>query len=275
MLYVSRFFDWILTPLHRANPWTGMILLSFLAGATAMLIIRVSTDPERVLARRDRAVSRLLELWLYRDDLVLQARAMGGLLVDNLRYVTTLSLPLMLSLAPMLVLLAQAHDHFHGRPLRPQDTVLVEARFRDPAGATAGDGPHLAIPTGFESNPPFVRSSALGTVAWRLRVAADAQPGQRTLWLISDPDAEPVGKQVVIGDGLHRLSPQRVASLWAHFLYPGEPRLPEDGALAAVSVTYPAPGLRLGPYAPDPVWTLVVLALLWGLLLKRPLRVEV
>lgn len=267
--------DGLLAPLRGRNPWWAVAWLSLLASAMAMAIIKTASNPVRVRSCRNRAVARLLEIWLYRAHPGLQARAIAGAAVDNLRYVLSLAWPLILSLPPMIMLLAQAHDHFNGRPLRPGDTILFEARYRDGAVVAAGDGPRLVLPPMFEADPPRVRAPGLDAVAWRLTLARDAPPGRYAVLLYPAGEVEPLTKDVVVGNGARRLSPRRVNRLGARILFPGEARLPADGAIDSLRVRYPPPNLRIGRWNVNAMAVFMTLTVLWGWALQRPLKVEI
>lgn len=275
MHWLSLVFDGLLLPFRGAPGWIGMLGLSLAAGALAMLIIKLSSNPATVRRCRNRALARLLELWLYRESPVLQARALAGVCVDNLRYVASLGKPLLLSLAPMVLLLAQAHDHFSGRPLRPGDRILLEARLHPGALSGADRLPELRLSGVFEPDPPRVVAAADDAVAWRLAVADGAVAGRHTIALHLPGDDAPLLKTVAIGEGLRRLSPRRVQGFWEQILYPGEARLPAKAPARSIRLAYPPPDPWLGRVSIDGVLAFLVLTLGWGLVLKRPMKVEI
>ena len=83
-------------------------------------------------------------------------------------------------------------------------------------------------------------------------------------------------KSVAATDGqMVRVSPRRLrGGIWTRLLHPLESALPAGSLAAAVTVDYPSRQLRLGSHRVNWLVALFALSLLFGLLLKRPMRVE-
>jgi len=216
------------------TPTAALVLFGLLTGAVVLLIFKATSSPDRVLLARNRALSRVLELWLTRGDPWVGFRSLGSMVVDSFRYLATLFVPLVCCLLPTALLLWLAHEHFAFRPLRPGETVLLVARLAPDAPADALDAVAVAPPPGLETSLPPVRTPAWREIAWPLTAPAGADP-------------RPLRAH------LRAHKPPRVASL---------------------DLRLPAAEYNLLGWRTDWLWGLLVVSLAAGLALKRPLRVE-
>lgn len=292
MTILNTLIDLLLLPFRHLPPVVGLVVFSVLLGAFVLLIFKATSNPDRIRQARNRALARILEMWLYRDDPWVALGAFGRVLWDNTRYLGVMVVPMLASMVPVLLLLAQAYDCFAVRPLRPGETTLLVAQLQPEApletlqqlglsvgiqGATDGyctpDKAALAAGTCVHIDSPPVRAPSVREIVWRLQ--ANEGPGRRSVLGVTSADGKVlVEKQVCAGNGLTRVSQARVAGVWDWLLHPGERRLPANQPFARVEVLYPAAeynffGLRLG-------WltSVLILSLLAGLALKKPLRVE-
>ncbi len=293
MPLLNTVVDLLLAPFRWLPPEVGLTVFSVFLGLVVMLIFKTTSNPARILRVRNRALARILEMWLYRDDPWVSLGSFGRVFRDNTRYLGVMTLPLLASLLPALLLLAQAYDWFDARPLHPGETALVVARLKPDAPADAmrrlelsvrvqgfSDGyrassfiPAASGGTCVQIDSPPVRTPALGEIAWRVR--AYASPADHAVLALTDADGSICGEKFVqAGNGLARVSRCRVTGLLDWLLHPGEPRLSTNQPFTRIEVLYPEAsyiffGLRMGWFP-----AVLILSLLAGLALKKPLRVE-
>jgi hypothetical protein len=274
MFILNQVVDVILAPFRQLPPEVGVAVYSILLATIVLVVFKVTSRPERVARARSRAVARILEMWLYRDDPWVSLGAFGRLLLDNARYLGSLLIPMLASLVPVVLLLVQAHDWFAARPLRAGESTLLVARVRE--DVPPEEWKHLETSVGgtpcVRVDSPAVRAPAVHEVVWRLR--ANERAGCAAVTIADRAGAVRVEKAVCAGYRLARVSASRTGGRAAWLLAPGEPRLPASQPFARIDVLYPAAeynilGLRMG-------WltAILVLSLPAGLALKRPLRVE-
>ena len=264
MSFLNAIMDALMSLLGRLPPAAALTCFSVLTGAFVLALFKLSSRPERIAAARNRALARVLELWLWREDAVGGLFSVGRAMRDSLLYLAQMIRPALVSVVPMALLLVQANAWFGSRPLRDGETALVVVRATEDGvvqGLELDGGPALAVEAS-------VTSVAVREKAWRIR-ARTAQ-GVQTLRL-SGPGVDE-SKQVSVGTGLMRVSVRRGSGFWDRWLYPGEPRL--RAPLASVTVANPeATYSVLGVHT---TWLLAVLviSLCAGLALKRPMGVE-
>lgn len=300
MSLLNTVIDLFMAPFRRLPPEAGLVAFAVVTGLVVLLIFKATSNPARVAQARNRALSRILEMWLYRDAPWVCLGAVGRVMGDNLRHLGVLLVPMLASLIPMALMLAQAHDWFACRPLRAGETVLVVARLKPEAAITQLD--QISLDCGeadAATDGAPVHSPALREVAWRVHATGGYMPsgvlilrestvtgalsqdpadggdtvdrGKAGMWFIGPHAAT---KALATGRAPARAPACRVAGGWEWVLYPGEKRLPADSALARIEVLYPEAeyglfGLRLG-WLP----AMLIVSFLAGLLVMRPLRVE-
>jgi hypothetical protein len=264
MTLLNTLMDALMSLLGRLPPAAALACFSVLAGALVLLLFKVSSRPERIAAARNRALARVLELWLWREDAVGGLFSVGRAMRESLLYLATMGKPALVSAVPMLLLLVQAHAWFGVRPLREGETALVVVRAAADGvvgGLALEGGPDVAVEAS-------VTSDAAREKAWRIR--AGAGRGMRTLRLTGAGVDEV--KQVSVGRGLMRVSARRGSGFWDRLLYPDEPGVRAPLA----SVTVACPEATYAFFGVRSTWlpALLVISLCAGLALKRPLGVE-
>jgi hypothetical protein len=246
-----------------------MVGVSAVTSIVLLLFFRASSDQQAIRRAKALVTARLLEFVLFRDDFVVSTGALGRTLVANLKYLRHMVLPFAAALVPVLLLLPQLSCWFSFRPLRPGDCSLVKVNLADPA--CAGEL-SLGASDGLEIETPAFAIPSEREVDWRVRVRDGAGADE---WVEVKMDDHRLRKQVVVSRGMAKVSPRRPdASLWQQMSYPVEAPVPPGLLVQAIEVTYPKAQLWLGGL--DIHWLLAffVLTVLFGLVLKRPLRVE-
>lgn len=269
MPILNPIIDLLLAPFRHLPPEAGLAAFAVMLGIVVLLLFKATSHPGRVTRARNRALSRVMEIWLYRDDPWVSLGAVGRAMVDNLRYLASLSVPMLASLVPMVLLLAQAHDWFACRPLAPGETVMVVARLNPEADVGLLNGMTLQVSQGRVEGPP-VRAAALREVAWQVVAGSQTAPGT----LVLTTSAWRLTKTLTSGHGLSRLSACRVAGFWEWLLHPGEDRLPQGQPIARLEVRYAKAEYSLLGWHTGWLPAVLVLSFLSGLALKKPMRVE-
>ena len=267
---LNRWVDLVMVPFRLESPWPGMLAVSFLTTALVLIIFKFTSNPMALRKRKNRALARLLEFILFKDDIVVNLGAFGRVLVANLVYLGSLFVPLVVSLIPVVLILIQLSCWLGIRPVRVGETTVLTARLR-------GDLPvlkqELAIETsqGFVLEAGPVRVLSRNEASWRLR-AKGAGAG----WVDLDINGTKVRKCLVSGNTMSRLAPERPQmGFWAQFLHPGESPLPAGSPVSALEVAYPESGLKLAGRSYHWLFVFFVLSLAFGLILMKPMKATV
>lgn len=205
-------FDVLLTPFGFDLYWLDLTVWPVLGGVVALLVYKAVSNQAGITRAKNGIQVHLLEVVLYKDDLLgvlgSTARALG----KNAQYVGYNILPMVVMFVPMTIVLVQLVSTYAFAPVAVGETVTLFVHLDK--GVPAKDAA-LELPEGVLSDAPPVRTPD-GEVAWRLRAAAE---GDHVLKVrVGDAVEE---KTLSVGGAPRKVSPIRTRS-WEALLYPAE-----------------------------------------------------
>jgi hypothetical protein len=236
----SAVFDLVLAPFGHRQAWFDLLVWPVLAGIVALFVYKRVSDQDGIKRAKNGIAVHLLEVVLFRDDLlgvlVSTARAMG----QNLLYVAHNLLPMIVMFVPMMAVLVQLVANYALDPVPPGSVELVTVRL-DPAVTHARPTElRLDLPDGLALDAPPVRTPE-GEVVWRVRAV---RAGDYQLEIHAGDQV--ITKGLAVGGSPRKVPVMRTKS-WLGFLYPGEAALPSQSPLYSVDVHYPDRRLAFFP----------------------------
>lgn len=266
---MNALFDLLCKP-FAGHAALAVAVLSLLVGVVMLLLFKLATNQDALVAARRVVTGRIYELGIYQDHLGVLGRIQKDLAVANLRYLGR-SLPALLVMAlPLVLILAQLEARYAHRPFRVGEHTLVTATVAADR-ASVLDGLRLEAPAGVSVEAGPVRDRRQGRATWR--VAVDA-PGDHEL-AVRLPDGTAVTKVLMAGDGSPRLAAVREREgLRRVLLNPAEAPLPADQPLTAVALDLPTRRLDYGLVRTSWLVALGVFSILFGLAVKDLLKVR-
>jgi hypothetical protein len=267
---LNRLFDILLGPFRAENPWPAMVVVCLLTTVSILLIFKWTSNPKALQKQKNRAIARLLEFVLFKDDIVVNLGAFGRVMIANLAYLGTLIIPLLISLIPVALILIQLSCWFSMRPLRPGETAVLTARLPDRLPVMK-QTISLEASAGLDVEAGPVRAPSQNEISWRLRIRSDGDA-----WADVNVNGTKIRKSIATGNRLSRLAPLRPqAGGWTELTHPAEAPLPAEGPLTAIRIQYPSSGLDLGGHSHNWLLVFCILALVFGVLLLKPMRVVI
>ena len=267
---IGKPFDLMLGPLADRDPWIGMILVSFVASLILLAIFKYTSSQNRIRRRKNVMIARVLELLLFRNDIIVSMTALGRAVAANFFYLAWVLLPMLASMVPLALILTQTADWFDGRPLESGESVVVTARFL-PSHKVMNQTISLETSDGFTVDSDPVRIPSLNEVSWRVRTS-DGAVGS----LGVSANGETFGKRVVAGLRMARTTRVRPSSgFWDQLAYPGEKVLPGGCPLASIEVQYPPSRLAVGDKDVHWLIAFLVLTMLFAFGLMKPFGVTI
>jgi len=263
-------FGVMLSPFQGRGIWYGMIAVSLISSIVLLTIFKVTSKQQAIRRNKNRAVARLLELLLFKDDIVVNLGALWRTTLANVAYMGTVVRPLLFSLVPFALILIQVSVWFANRPLKPGETVLMKATFTSDAIATL-QAVSVEPTPGVTMDTQVVRIPSRNEVAWRIRAGNN---GPQSVDLLVDGASE--RKTIVVGDAPCPVSPVRVrAGLWTELTNPSEAPLPAAGSLVRIKVDYPSTNFTLAGFHLHWLLVYIILTMVMAWALKKPFRVEI
>ena len=227
---MTAVFDVLLAPFGHAFAAFDLLVWPVLAGIGALLVYKQVSNQKGIARAKDRIMVHLLEIVLYRDDLLGVLVSTARALFQNAMYVGYNILPMLVMIVPMTTVLVQLVSHYAYGPLPANTPFLLEVQLASGAPVKSTQVT-LDLPAGVTLDAPPVRTSE-GAAVWRLTAVA----GDYSLTLHAGSESE--SKGLAVGEGPRKVPVMRTNTLEA-LLYPGEPALTGDSAFETIRLRYP------------------------------------
>jgi len=229
--------DGLLYPFRGLPPIVGLAVVSLLTSVLLLVVFKKTSNQKALEAVKRKIHAGLFEIRLFNDDFRSILRSQLDILRHNLTYLRYSTVPMIWTLPPLVLLIAQLQFHYGYESLHVGRPALVKATVR--ASDESGSKPAIRLEApgpGIEVEEPPVWIPSLREMAWRIepRTAGDYE-----LRIVNG--SESVTKSVRVMDGsdsVLRRSPLRVRGFLDELLYPAEPPLPSS-AFESIAVTYP------------------------------------
>ena len=254
--------------LLQSGPLLLVLAISIVIGLVMVVVFRYTSDQKAIGRAKDRLKANLLAVRLFQDQLPVVMRAYGRILRGTGSYLRLAFTPFLIAILPITFLIVQLDRYFGWMPLRPAQTFLVEARVDDAAAANEIE---LQLPAELISSAPAVHIPQDKEVVWRLVAQHDGQYDVRIA-----AGGQTVSKQVVVSQGLARISPVRMRGrLWERIFTSGEPALADNSAIQSISVTYPPRIINFAWMEWNWIVLFFVISLIAGFIFKSALGIQV
>jgi hypothetical protein len=262
---LAGLFDVVLAPTLGLPPPVSLLIVSLVTAAAMLPVVARTSNQKRMVETKRGIHASLLEVRLFNDDLGAVMRALGDALRHNVIYLRLSLVPLAWMAIPLALLVAHLQPFYGYAGLAPGVPSLVKVELRDaPTRGDAGSAT-LEAPAEIRVETDAVRLASSNEILWRIVPTAI---GEYTLTIrIGD---RTVSKTLHVSDYQARRSPRRVSpSLVDQLLYPSEPPLFDDRAIAAIAVPYPEPGIAVLGWRVHWIVLYAVLSMGCALLLAR------
>ena len=260
--------DLTLSGFRWENPWPALIVASLLSTVVLLLVIRVAAAPAAIMRSKKKLIARVMELHLFRHDPIVTLTACLRIFRSNLVYFRHLARPIGAALIPGLLILIQLDCWFSKRPLRVGETAIVEVELAQ-KNSVISDDLTVTESDSLSIDSPVLRIPSMNQVNWRLRILK-MQDG----WIDVTLGGQTVRKQVSVGNSLSKISERRVrAAAWETLFNPAEPPIAVSSMIDAIRIRYPRRKIYVGLQEIDWLVAFFALTVLFGAVLKAPLKV--
>lgn len=264
-------FDAMLFPFRELSPLVGILLMSLIFAIGVLLVVKKTSDQDRLASVKRRIHAGLFEIRLFNDDLRAILGAMVSILRHNMTYLWLWLVPLLWMTIPMVLFLGQLQFHYGYKGLQPGQTFLFTVEMKQGGGAKPEVD--LEVPDGLatETRPVWIPQE--GELTWRMRAdrKGDYEIGVRV-------DDQVYTKEVQVADNIRRRSPVRVApGFFDQLLYPAEAPLPADSPLRSVALAYPSGDGGVSGWDSEITWMAILFlaSMVMALALSKPLGVTI
>ena len=268
---LDKLFDILFLPFRNMSPWVGMVLISLLTSFLMLFIFRHTSNQAGIKKAKNLIKAHLLELRLFQDDMRIQFRAQGRILMANLKYIGHNSKPMLVMIIPVVLILIQLNLWFGARSLKPGESALLKVKLsgdRFPSEVTV----NLEPPPQIVIETPPLRIEDEAEIDWRVK-AKETGLGRLSLAV----EGETIFKDVAVGTKpLSKISTLKVGrNVLDQVFNPGERPLPSGSLVRSIELKYPAAHMNL--FGRHVHWLVVyfVLSIIFGFAFKGVFRVEI
>ena len=243
--------EWLMLPFAHFAPIVGLTVFSALTAVGMLLVVKATSNQARLEAVKRSIHAGLFEIRLFNDDIRAILRAQGEILRHNLTYLRLSAVPLLWTIAPLVLLVAQLEFYYGYGGMETGQAALVTVRLTDDwrqansretdADDTTAPALALEAPPGLRVETPAVWVPSLNEATWRIGAE---RPGEYELTIRRGDQS--FAKTVHVSNGIARRSPVRLeGGLVNQLLYPAEPPLPAGSLLQSITVSYPEQSIRM------------------------------
>jgi hypothetical protein len=230
-LAITGVFDLVLYLFRHIHAMWGLAAVSAVTGVAMAWVFAKVTNQRKIREVKDRMKAHLLEMWIFRDNMRVVAKAQGQVAWAAARYAACSMRGLAVILVPVALVMIQLQARYGYEPLKAGESSVVTIRLKE---ATPLDRMNVELEpsAGLVVETPAMRIPEMREVSFRVKAAA---PGEHEIGVVLA--GERVQKSVSVGTAGCAISPMR-ASLGAdRVFHPVERSLPAR-AIESVEVGY-------------------------------------
>jgi hypothetical protein len=167
---MSAFCEILTFPFKALPPIVGLTVISLVSGVLLLLLYK-HTSPQKTIKKiKDRIKGGLLEIRLFKDDLGIVTRAIGGLFLKNIpSYMGCNLIPLVPLVVIVGPLLFQLDARYGFAPFEAGDSVVIEIGLAEGTDPVT-DKIRLELPAGLTCEAGPVRIPSRRSLTYRIRV---------------------------------------------------------------------------------------------------------
>jgi hypothetical protein len=249
-------------------PWGPLVLLSLLVAVVALIVFKFCSNQEAIKRAKGVMLARILEIRLFKDDLLGIFSAFGRIFGAVGVYLSRTLRPVIVMLIPVMLLLFQLGAWYEYAPLGEQEAFLVVVEVDKDVSTREIT---LEASPAFNVETPGFRVPGEKEVVWRLRVVDTGPQG----WIRLEVGDNTLEQEIQLKNGTGPVNALRVREgRWAQLMNPGTEPIPGDVPVQRIEVRYASRELQVAGIDTHWVLVLLVLSLVFGLILKRPLGIE-
>lgn len=258
---------WLLAPIAVLPGWLSATLVGMVTGVLLLLMFKYTSSQAAIKRVRNDINANLLTLKLFKESALVALGAQGRLLVGAFRLFVLALVPMAVMMTPVTLLLGQLSLWYQSRALQVGQEALVVVTLHaiDPMPEV-----QLQPTDALEIAIGPVRVPSKHAVYWNVKAKQDGRHD-----LTVTVDGQSYVKEVVVGDGMARVSKLRPGWSWSDaLLNPAEQPFAADAIVQAIEFDYPA----RSSWTSGADWWVVywfAISMLTALALRRALGVNV
>ena len=269
-LLLNKVWRALLEPVAGFNPFVALLLISLVTGVVMLWIFGAVSNQKAIKRVKDKIKAHLLEILLFNDSLKMVFRAQGCVVGYTFKYMAHAIVPLIVIMAPVVLILAQTNHLFESAPLEPGDAVTVSVRLAQWDAGLAKSAT-LSVPEALSVETAALRMPATGEIEWRVR------PHEYGDFDIAvNASGRTFSKRLIVADKQRYVSRKRVKpSFGGALFHSAEPPLDKDSPIESIEVQYPPARIRMARFNMHWLVVFFIFSIVFAFLFKPLLKVEI
>ena len=223
----------LLAPFRR-YPMTGLVFWSVVTGIVMTYVFGKTSNQRALRCAADNIRAQLFAVKLFKEDLVVTFQCQIKLLKSTAMRLLHSVPPMLVMIAPLLLILSQLAMRYEYRPLIAGEQAVIAMRIKPDRWKETREIT-LDAGDGFVVETDSLRDEKNSTVFWRVRAAGG--PSKSLLWHIGDQTVSKDLPMSASQDVLQISNPKRSGvSFWDQLLYPAEASLPIDSPIESIDI---------------------------------------
>lgn len=274
----NHLIDILISPFHGIGPVLQIVILSLISTIILLAAFKRLSNQELIKQHKNKIYGNFLEIAIYRDQFRRSLICQGRIIKHNLLYVAAITKPLLLFMAPVLLVCLQLEYRLGYQVMKPGQSFIIEAQLDKGIGAVASPNflNRLSITTSdsIDLETPAMQIPATGQVFWKARLT---QAGAHNFVRIAlEGQNEVVHKKVAVDASVNRFTPTKtkIRNL-GDLLTSGEDPIPSSSQVKTLRIAYLPAEYPFFKWTLSPIVYFFILTLLFGILLKPTMKVSI
>jgi len=273
---LNHLVDFLVSPFHGLDPVSQLVLLSLVATILLLFIFKRVSNQETIKLHKNKIFGNFLEIAIYRDQFRRSVICQGNVLKHNLLYLKAIASPLLLMMVPMILVCLQLDYRLGYQTLKPGTSFIIEAQVAHTPTDNQPDALDKVTITTSETialDSPAMRRPSTGQVFWQARVIAAGAPNFISIGLPGN--AQAARKDLAVDSLTNRFTPETKTMLSLGDIVSGEDPVPPGSGINSVRVAYTPAEYPFFQWTFSPIVYFFILTILFGLLLKPFMKVNI
>ena len=225
----------LLAPIALLPGWLSITLISAILGLLCLIAFKYTSHQQAMQRVRNDIQAHMLVLKLFPDSLWVTLRAQGRVLRGAASLLLLAIVPMLVMIVPVSLLLGQLSLWYQVRPLHCGEEAVVTLQLRDDATSALPDV-RIEPTAAAEMVVGPVQILSKREICWNLKASQNGY--HRLAFHVAGITVE---KELAIGDGFMRTSPERPQWCWSDILWqPDEEPFAADSPVRAIQIDYPS-----------------------------------
>lgn len=224
----------LLAPVAALPGWLSATIIAAVTGVLLLLVFKYTSNQRALKRVRANIKANLLALKLFKDSASVAVRAQGAIIVSAAWLAFYAIVPIVVMTVPVLLILGQLALWYQSRPLRIEEEAVLTLKLKGDI-PSAGSDVRLEPTDGIEVLVGPVRVQSKRELCWNVKARSNGY-----YHLVFQGDDWTYGKDLAIGEGFMRVSPQRPGWHWLDVLEnPSEEPFRPESPVQSIEIAYP------------------------------------